>query len=136
MFSSWECQYANSLNKISENISLNDKISLMYSPVLKIEKGEKTLMKMEKKCQQLDETIHSMLKKISLEFVVPQINIKTTQNRKQRLETSPKLEDHHEDSSIFLNVFLEESENMRTPVKNETRLARCKSNMQLKVPKD
>ena len=48
-FHFWESECENMLDKLNENIPLNEKISILYSSSLKIEKGEKILTNIEKK---------------------------------------------------------------------------------------
>ena len=39
-FIAWSSQCENLLSKINQNISLNEKISIMYGPLMKLKEGE------------------------------------------------------------------------------------------------
>ena len=68
------------LDKLNENISLNEKISIMYSPSLKIEKGEKILINIEKRLSELQNKADLNIKNVTLDFSEVNLNAKVNKS--------------------------------------------------------
>ena len=67
-FESWSSECENLLNKINQNIPLNEKIAIMYGPLLKIKEGENLINQMDKKAEVLTQKIDEKISTVRVDL--------------------------------------------------------------------
>lgn len=59
------------MNRVYEDISLNEKINILYSPSLKMEKGDRILTSIQKKLQEINLKINNQINTIKVDYEEP-----------------------------------------------------------------
>lgn len=67
-FEIWSSESENLLNKINQNIPLNEKIAIMYGPLLKIKEGESLINQMDKKAEILNQKIDEKIATVRVDL--------------------------------------------------------------------
>ena len=101
------------LNRVCQDIPLNEKITTLYSPVLKIEKGDKILGQIQKKIQEINIKINEQIHMVKVNFEEPKFTTiaKICQSNKQNHiyvgEKAPKIPSKDKiDESFHDNSFI------------------------------
>ena len=56
-----------------EDISLNEKINILYSPALKMEKGDRIVASIQKKLQEINIKINNQINTIKVDYEEPKL---------------------------------------------------------------